>query len=266
MYKIGIIFTGYNTQDTLLKSINPWVKAKRERLHDSEILISAVSLPFKGYEDLGVVRDSTTETLKKFKENGDIDYLICEPEFITEAEARTLASAPLMNDHVDLIWLVDSDEVYTHAQIKKILDFIYDTPLVTWYKLSFKNFIFDEKSNLKEPFCPPRVFKTKNHNLTFLNFNYDNDATYQDSKGIYHQHALPCLKIPSSVAYIKHYTWLNNERTKNKIKYQKIRWGEEGCSYDWDEKENKVKFNLNYFKKHNLPIPEIETRKEIVFG
>ena len=67
--------------------------------------------------------------------------------------------------------------------------------------------------------------------------------------------AFPCGIIGQNVAWIRHYTWLNNERSKKKVEYQKARgWT---CSYEWDYNENKLKFNAEYYKKEKLPFPHV---------
>ena len=50
---------------------------------------------------------------------------------------------------MDIIALLDvSDEHYTADNIDRIIAFVERTPLVCWYRLSPKNYVFDDRTYL----------------------------------------------------------------------------------------------------------------------
>lgn len=60
------------------------------------------------------------------------------------------------------------------------------------------------------------------------------------------------LEIPKSIAHVKHMTWLHSNG-KAKVEYQKKRWGEKGCSFSWDYKENKLTLNDSFYENKVKP-------------
>jgi hypothetical protein len=59
-------------------------------------------------------------------------------------------------------------------------------------------------------------------------------------------------KIPISVAWVKHLSWCGySKRLMDKIVYQNSRWSssktpslnDDGCSYSWNELENRIEFS-----------------------
>lgn len=269
--KIGIIFVSYNDLDNVEKSLSPWIHAKDKKLDGHEFIISAISLPFEGYKDIpGFQEDETTykilETALMYEK---IDFLITGPKYIKETEARTLGMAPLLLEDFkrnpdktltmippcDYIWQVDSDEFYTQKEISKIIKFIEFNPDVTWFKGSLKNYIFDEKHYLEQSFNPSRIHKTKSNDFKVYIFNEDNDICYMHTEcvTVVPQGFFPSLTIPKNVAFVKHLTWLNNDKSKKKIAYQTSRGWQ--CSYKWNEEKNCLEFNENYYSKNNLSLP-----------
>jgi hypothetical protein len=123
--KIGIIFTGYNMEEYIEKSISPWILAREQRLKNHQFFISAVSVPFLEYKELSNVEDNTIPFLREKHLNNQIDYLITEPKYIKEHLARNLALEPLLKQDVDIIWIADADEIPTIEQISNIISYIY---------------------------------------------------------------------------------------------------------------------------------------------
>ncbi len=56
MKKYGIIYCGFNTEDYILKSIEPF-------LNRENYFVSAVSVPFKEYKDIAELEDNSTNIL-----------------------------------------------------------------------------------------------------------------------------------------------------------------------------------------------------------
>ncbi len=259
---IGVLFCGYNTIEYVSKSLNPWQQAQSDKLFNSNWLISAVSLPFDKYRDMAVEKDATQDFLRQEYNSHRIDYLATEPEYVDEATARNLALKPLLEAKCDLIILVDADEIITIEQIQKILEFIEVNRFESWFSISYKNYVFDAKHWLAEPFTPPRIFRVHTNGYEIDKFVWDNDIQYKREL-VFSASPLPLTVsykelpnkvIPSNLVWIKHLSWLNNESSKNKCEYQQKHFGH--CGYRWDEKEG-LKFNEEFYLTRGLMLPRV---------
>ncbi len=259
--KIGILFCSYSTPQYLLGALWPWAVARRDKLGGHSYVISAVSLPFAEYKDIPDTRldNVTPAELTKYLDAGFIDYLVTEPQFQSEAAARTAALKHLLFEGCDLIWLADGDEYITADQILAILAFTETQPLLTWFKLSLVNYVFDEKTHLVDPFTPPRLFRAKSGGYVLDSFRWDNDAVYKGTitrDFRLNQDGWSHMTIPASVAAIKHFTWMNTEASRLKILYQEKHFGGV-CSFAWDDARGGLVFRESYYKALGQPLPEI---------
>lgn len=260
--KVGVIYCAYNTVDMIDRSLDPWVKTRAlgqigsqtdPAVHD--FLVCAVNVAFAGFPITS--EDGTRERLRASRDAGNIDHLIEGPDNIPETTARGMALTWLMSQGVDLIWQVDSDEMYTIAQIDLILQTVNLNEWADWFRIAFKNYVFDEKTYLAEPFTPPRIHRVKPHryaNLRPHQFIADNDIGYM-TKGeidgtVWSQDSLTSALIPnpSSRMQIKHITWMNDERSRKKVLYQQVRGWK--CSFAWDDQKGLI-FNPA------LPVPKV---------
>lgn len=250
--KIGILGCGYACETYIDKVFAPWKELKNDNL-----IISCVSAQFKEYEDLNIHLDNkaTENKLNQYLLDGTIHSLVVPNEAMDEATARNCALKYLLALKCDYIWLLDfADEVYTTKEIIKTINYIEQEPFITWFRIEFKNLVFSEKTYV-DGFRPPRIFKVRNPNNFILNsFYYDNDVVYYNSEVSNSYKDFSSLIIPKNICNPLHYTWLDNESSKNKIKYQEKRWGVNGCSFKWD---NRLKWNEEYYKKTNQPIPTL---------
>lgn len=248
--KIGVIFCAYNCEEYVMDSIKPF-------LDDDRFIVSAVSVPFLEYRDIDDMKDGTTDLLKSLHLDGKIKYLTDSPEFIREHEARNLALEHLKKDKVGWIMIVDGDELMTKSDLDNIIEFISNDDSL-WYRIALKNFVFDKEHYLEEPFCPPRIFRMDSKDYEGVSFYGDNDFNFQHkifrARKNYDQ--FPCKQIPQELVWVTHYSWLNDKIGKRKVEYQKSRWGENGCSFSWDEKEGLI-FNKSHYNKTGQEMPKI---------
>ena len=259
--KIGIIAQGRNCADVLDDVLAPWIQA----MEKIDIHICLVTATFQEMQKLGEPPQNTDNTLEKFNEYRakypkNISYYACKG-YTTEAESREVGRSILANQNVDLIWLLDlSDEYYTLEQIEKIVAFVKSEPFTMWFRLSFKNYVFDKKTYLVNPFTPPRIWRTNFSGYKLSKCAYDNDFLYTNAVNAQvWDRSLSNYIIPKSVAWIKHYSWLSDERGKQKVAYQEAHFSHgAGCCFKWD---NGLKWNGSYFKKVGEPFPE--TAKEL---
>ncbi len=254
--KIGVLFCAYNCVETVHDAMMPWVFCRLQKFCGDEFIISAVSVPFKEYEKMGMEEDQTTRFLAGLLKRDHIDYLADKPKYITEAAARNLALEPLLAANVDLVILWDGDEIPALEQVMAIINFIKSDPWCVWFSFSYKNYVFDNKTYLLEAFTPPRAFRVKTIGHEMVSFSWDNDITYKSlNNNIYVDYRkLPTKIIPKSVAWIKHLTWLNSPKTKRKVAYQKEHFLGQ-CSYKWNNEKNCLEFDPDYFARHRIALP-----------
>lgn len=256
--KIGILFCGYNTEEYVKQSLSSFIGREN-------FIISAVSVPFSEYADQDDFEDETTNILRGFLDKGDIHNLVTAPRFISEADARNLALNYLTDQKVDYIWLVDADEIYTDEDIDNICKFVESDSVNFWWRLCLKNFVFDKHIYMKEPFTPPRIYRTEPAGFKHPLFYWDNDISFVDMvtfdrKG---QEQLPNSTIPKEVAWVDHYSWLSDTIGKRKVDYQQAHFGH--CSFKWDEEQNCLQFDESYFEKTGEQKPELVSDQENVF-
>lgn len=245
--KIGVIVVGHECETYLQESLNSWITTKKENLHD--IYISVVHALFEPNQDFGMNVDSKdlTETiLEHHYENGNIDEYTKFLNPVNEWTARNEALTNLKKYDCDLYWILDLDELYTKDQIYKIIDFVRRDKFSAWFSINFKNHVFDGTKWI-DGFCPPRIFNNRLYGGV-KEFYYDNDIHFE----LLNYKVLSNREIPRSIAHIKHMTWLHSNGEK-KVRYQKARWGEDGCSYSFID--GQLCFNESFYKKHNLQYP-----------
>jgi hypothetical protein len=262
MAKIGILFCGYRTIEYIDDSLTPWIRARAEKLGGNEFVISAVSAPFIEYKDTEFAQDDgTQEVLRDYYKGGHIDYLEDNLGYVDERTARNAALKHLLSAGCEWVLLVDSDEAYLIEEIYRIAKFVDANPFAVWFRGSLKNYVFDDKTYLRDAFTPARIYRTRIGHLTVLEFRFDNEVVYQADDGRQFDHLqLPCVQIPKNVAFTRHLTWISNAKSKSKLEYQKIHFkgaGPNSCSYRWNDAENKLEFNPLYYAKMGLPIPEL---------
>lgn len=255
--KIGIIYCAYNTQEYLKDSLMPWMLARDSHLESNEFLICAVSVPFEKFNEPRL--DDTAKNLTHLYENKLIDYVITDNNPIKETEARTSALKYLVSKGADIIWQVDSDEFYQLEEISKIIKFVNSRPFVPSFYGSFKNYVFDLKTYLIEPFTPMRIHRVKTSTYTADLFWDDNNIMYfnvNNQQYLRDVHMTP-LAIPKSVQFTKHLTWMSDARGKKKVEYQIARgWN---CSFSWNYSKNCLEWNEDFFKKNGQNVPETST-------
>jgi hypothetical protein len=258
MKTLGVIFTGYNCREYLENSLASWVNL-RERNHSAEkspqIKICAVNVVFDKFD--AAPEDGTRELLLRYQVDGKIDHAIIGPDGMTEVEARGTALKWLISQGADTIIQVDIDEFYTIEEINRILRFVDSQEFIVAFRLSLKNFVFDKNTYLEEAFTPMRIHRVKAGPFTAVDFCDDNNVLYRDDNGSIRDTNLATMTVPKKIAWIRHYTWLNDERSKKKIAYQNKRWP--SCSFKWNEEENRLEFNLDYYRQNQLSFPKTET-------
>lgn len=241
--KIGIIFTAFNCASTIEKCLESWISIKSK-----EFVYACVSVPFKQYQNRNIQEDNTVELIRAVN---IMDYHVVEPKFIEETEARGLCLQYLKDQNCDLVFMVDGDELFTIENINNIIEYVDKNPNIAWFKLSLKNYVFNEQTYLEEPFTPARIYRTNFAPFKLGNFTDDNNICFSTNGKFIPDIALRSKTIPKETAWIKHITWMSNLSSKNKVLYQRARgWN---CSYSWNDIKDELEFNPDYYKNKQLP-------------
>lgn len=230
--KVGVIFCAFNSEEMLEGSLSPWAEAKAKKLGGHEFYIAALSVPFEKFEEPRT--DDTIEGLRGYLDTGKIDFLIAGDRPKKETEARGMALSLLVDQKCDIIWQADADEFPTLEEIEKVLKFVEERPTITCFRGSLKNYVFDESTYLVQPFNPMRVHRVNRGTYIADSFWDDNNILYRGTltRDFKRDIDFPCLTIPRAVAWVKHFSWLNDQRSKKKVEYQTSRgWS---SSFDWD--------------------------------
>ncbi len=249
----GVIFVGYNCVDTLEQALTPWVQARsRWKENGHQIIIDAVSVPFIGFPQ--GLPDNTYYILRDHAIQGHIRNLYIDGGPMKETDARGLALRSLVKSNVGVLIQWDADEVATVEEIERLLDFVESQPLIDWFRLSYRNLVFNDKTWMKDPFTPPRVHRVRVGPYKASSFYEDNNVAYNGTitRDIKLDRDMSSFTIPPSIISPKHYTWLDCDRSRRKIEYQSAR-GWPSCSFKWD---NGLKWNASHFARLGQPIPE----------
>lgn len=250
--KIGLHLAAYQCQEFVDKFFQPWIEYKN---HGGDLEVSVGHVCFKENFENGATICSTDGTELAILEKMPILegklQVLAQP--MSEVEARNIILEPLRN--VDYVWIAAPDEIYTFDEIKRTVAYLDKESFIQTFHIEFKNLVFSEQQYVKG-FCPTRIFK--NTGPKVHRFFEDDEVNYVDECGVINSYRnLSVKRIPIHVCNPLHYTWLNNERSKQKVRYQERRWNPPkgyGCSFTWDDEQGLV-WNTDYFQRTGQPIP-----------
>lgn len=244
--KLGVLGSAFNCHDLLPRTLEPWIKAREK--YDLKIAVS--SIQFDSFQDCD--NSKTLEILGK----SNLDFYTATGHIkLSEAEARNQSLNELLKMGCSQIAIWDADELYSDKDIDGLFKFVSDEPFTAWFEIQFRNLTFSEQTYTRN-FSPPRVFKVNYNGYKLKRFYYDNDVMYVDKDGREKSYKeLVSQKIPSKFCWPLHYSWLDNETSKMKVEYQKKRWGNDGCMFDWID--DHLAWNEAFFKKTGISKPEL---------
>lgn len=248
--KIGCIVVGRNMEEYVEPCLAPWIEARKKSLDGNEFFICAASAPFVGFPT--GAQDRTVEKLSFYQHEEDIDGLLVKDNPLTEIQVRGEALRNLVQMGADTIVQIDLDEIWTLDEISRVFKFVKSEPLVAWFKVCYKNFVFDDKTWLIDPFTPPRIYRVKVGGYRVHSFSDDNNILYGGmlTRDLKRDEDFAHLTIPTGIAFVRHLSWLSNERSRQKISYQNARGWQ--CSFAWDESKGLI-FNPAYYGSRPFP-------------
>ena len=260
--KIGVIFAIYNCAEYVDACLEPWLNLR----NSEDIILTATSGRFAPYKDIGIP-DKNSETITKLATKG-LDFLVATSgeNLIDEDSSRNNCLNYLKSHNCDLIWIVDGDEIYTEGQIRGIVDFIERNPDTLAFSLYLKNYSI-RLPYFEPPWSRPTVYRNKSEWGKIERFYFDSFFIYEDGvHGIKHTEI---LQIPKNVAFVEHYSWINNDYTRDKVRYQEVRYStwvdDNAIHHDVPEGERcakmvidgKLYFNTGYYKRVKQEIPSL---------
>jgi len=251
---IGITCIGYECLEHIDRTLAPWLALRNGEATSEYVNSVHISISHGCFEEtaqLGYPIASTDGTIEKFmslKDKKLIDNLFIHGTPQREFDMWT-ENFVRLRDEIDLLVLLPIDEIWTVEQIDKALMFIQMNPLVDYFKVNFKNYCIDEQTWVDD-FIVPRFWWThKNQGLK--GFYKDDLVEYNDGrKDVQCSH----MVIPNHIVFPRHLSWVGSkEYLQRKLKFQAIRYGL--CSYAWDEENDCLKLNEEFYQKMNKPKP-----------
>ena len=251
MATIGVIFCAYQTEDLLDRSLAPWLDAAATHLGGHTYLICGVSVPFLGFPHDSPL-DGTVAALKRHVAARRLHHLIADTPPVAETESRGAALRWLVSQGVEITIMVDSDEFWTRAQIEAAFSFVGANPWIAWFRICYRQMVFDSHQYLAEPFTPARIHRVHiSDGYIASGFWDDNNVYYKRpreertaSTQVFDTQ-LPSLTVPQAAVWVEHETWLSNSRSKSKAAYQRRRWNH--CSFKWNETLDRLEWDEAYF-------------------
>ena len=254
---LGCHFSAYESAEFLDGFLAPWLEYKQKH---GLIKISAGHVCFKEFQEMGLPiksPDNTHKLLEERYKKGDIDYYTFIDKPLTEAEARTEILKPLLEQNIDILWITAPDEIITLSQIEAALEYVKRDPYLIWYRMEMKNLTFSENTYIRG-FCPPRIF-LNNRGYKLDCFFADDEPIYKKDDRDINYLQLPNKQIPFNICAPLHYSWLDNERSYKKVRYQELRWNPpngNGCSFKISD-NGKLDWNYESFRRARQSIPEL---------
>jgi len=249
--KFALIICQYNVVDYLKQCLAPWIEAKKTY----DIDIYCLDGKFDDFDGETESTDGSLALLRDYDANKSI-YLIEHSSRFKEHEVRNIAVKRAFRDNPpDYIINWGIDEIATSNEVLYILKHAIDNPLYAYFRVNYKNFVFD-KNHYVLGFCPPRIFKVDYNGHKLQKFYWDDDILYVKDESPVQYTVLPNNVVPN--VKINHYTWCDYERSKKKIEYQSKHFASgAGCSFKFDDATKTISFNEEYYKKTGQPYPEV---------
>lgn len=260
--KIGIQILAYNCEETIDDVINPWLILKE----NYEVKIWVASGQFKIYKDLGY-ENKNQKTLEKLNQKikiGDIDFLFVPDEnnLLSDHETRHQSISYFVENDIDLMIQVDSDEFYTKEEVLNFINFIESNPKYTIYNTVFRNIVGDNNGYVDFiRFSAGKIKRYGGIGEYYLDahWSFYGENNPDKKMGVpqnIEYRWVESVNIPKELVNPIHDSWSTNRRgsyssdIKGKIEYQN-RYYETGSSFVWDEYSNSVR-NKNSNSKINI--------------
>jgi len=249
--RIGLLCNFYGFPEYTARVLAPWKNIPEVK----QVAVSSCKYP--EYALAGWDKEDVRTPIQLLTEHRDfIDFLSIAKEG-DDSFSRNPPLAYLVGQDVDFVWLLDQDEFYTEQDITNVIEYIATADPVCTYKINFRNFVFSENQYI-EGFNPPRIFRVfVNDTKALSHFYYENDVAYRINGKTMDYKQLPMAEVHPSRCAVDHHSWIGSpDFLRAKIKYQLKRYNGM-CSYAWDEENNTLKFNEDYYTATNQEVPQV---------
>ena len=215
-----IVFEGDYVLESCLESVYPYA---------SQILISEGPVKFWQEQGRTTSTDKTNEILKNFPDP-DNKITVVHGQF-SEKDDQCNAYMAHINDDIDYVWNLDSDEVYKQSDIEKIISLLEKDQYssVSVRSASFYggfDRIMGEFEEMKDNFmrifrvCPGATWLTHRPPTIKYPDSYEGPRNkHLDSEELYYRHGVQMY----------HYSYTFPLQVKNKIEYYKAKVSRERC-------------------------------------
>lgn len=266
--KIGIQTLAYNCHNVIEEVLNPWINLKNQ--YDVKIWVG--SGQFKIYKDLGYENknEDTLKILNRLLSEKKIDYLFTPDKnnLLGDHTTRDKSVQYFIDNDIDLMIQLDSDEFYTEDEVKNYINFIESNSGYTCYNTVFKNLIGDgSKYNEWSRFSAARIKEHGgiSHYYYDCHWSFNGDKKVVDgitSGSNVEYRWVPTKTIPKELVHPIHDTWTNNRKgsgdhIKSKIEYQKKYYNHD-CGWFWDEEKETIVPNEKMWEDGSLIIKNLK--------
>lgn len=256
--KVGITFIGYECMELMPKALEPWINIRKNGGID-EIESLTISLSHGCFEETAKLgfpihsTDKSHEWMKLQYSKGNVDNVIIYESPMKEYDMWS-GNYNFFKEKVDFMVMLNHDEMWTIEEIQALFKYIYFNPLVDYYKVNFKNYCINENTWVSD-FIVPRMWWTKK-NEGLYRFYQDELVEYHNGKRDFQ-----CSNSIIPGIFPKHLSWVGSkEYLKRKLAFQLLRF--KTCSYAWDEVNDCLKLNEDFYTKFNIPKPTLNYDKK----
>lgn len=254
--KVGITFIGYECMELMPRALEPWISIRKNPSLVPGIQSLKISLSHGCFEETAKLgfpiksTDGSMDWMMREIANRNVDNCILYDEPMKEYNMWS-GNYHWMKDDIDFLIMLNHDEMWTLPEINLLFGFIEFNPWVDYYKINFKNYCINEQTWVDD-FIVPRAWWV-NRGRKLKGFYKDELTEYEDGTRDFQR---PFGVVPKSLLFPKHLTWIGSKSyLQRKLNFQALRFG--SCSYAWDDKNDCLKLNEDFYAKFGIPKPQL---------
>lgn len=254
--RVGITFIGYECMELMPRALEPWMRIRKDPLLVDGVKSLKISLSHGCFEEtakLGFPHYSTDGShgwMLAMHNSGAVDNAIVYADPMKEYDMWT-GNYSWMKDDIDMLIMLNHDEMWTLQDIQILFRYINFNPQVDYYKVNFKNYCINEQTWVSD-FIVPRMWWVK-RNGGLKGFYKDELVEYNDGSRDFQR---SWSMVPQNLLFPKHLTWVGSKAyLQRKLHFQALRFG--SCSYTWDEKNDCLALNDDFYAKFGVPKPQL---------
>lgn len=252
--RVGITFIGYECMELMPRALTPWFQIRADPNLVEEIESLKISLSHGCFEETAKLgfpirsMDGSADWMQKAKDDGEADGVFSYDTPMKEYDMWS-GNYLWMKDDIDFLVMLNHDEMWALDEIRQLFKYISFNPLVDYYKINFKNYCINENTWVDD-FIVPRMWWV-NRNGGLKRFYKDELVEYNDGKK---DTQASWATVPS--IFPKHLSWVGSKAyLQRKLSFQALRF--RSCSYTWDDKNDCLALNEEFYAKFGIPKPQL---------